>query len=283
MFYFLGALIFISLLVIIIFIRTNKDTKRKISYRDRAKLESTLEFIPSEHEAINRITNTPNPVQKSTQPELKIELPKDFKNEILRFKYFKDPDDENFNMIFNSAISKLSSGDYSNSLTDFNEGVDLKPFCFQAIYCRGLLKCMMSNFKDAINDFTETVRLEIDEKNALYFRGVAKFESKDLIGADQDFNSFVMVVPRFAQTYYYLGLICSKQGRFDEAIEYFSKAIKITPNHGEAFFERGMAHLQEGDKVKCCKDLKTSFRLGNLEAYHFIKENCDEHPAESSQ
>jgi tetratricopeptide (TPR) repeat protein len=283
MFYFLGALILASLLVILIFIRTNKDTKRMISYKDRAKLESSLESSQSDSSGEPVIVRTPRVAAKSTQSELKVELPKDFKNEILRFKYFKDPDDENFNVVFNSAISKLTSGDYKNALYDFNGAVDLKPFSFQVIYCRGLLKSMMGNFIEAINDFTETVRLEIDEKNALYFRGIAKYESKDLIGADQDLNSFVMVVPQFAESYYYLGLICSKQHRTEEAIEYFSKVIKIKPNHGEAFFERGMAYQQDGNKEKCCKDLKTSFRLGNLEAYHFIKENCEEQPAESPQ
>ncbi len=273
MLYFLGVVIVVSLLIILIFIRTSKDTKRKISYKDRAKLESTLDDVS----ALPKVVNTP--VTKSIQPSLKVELPKDYKSEILRFKNRMDPDDEDFNMIFKSAFTELSSGDYKSALNNLNNAVNLKPFNFQVNYCRGLLNCLLKNYKDAIDDFTETIRLEIDEKNALYFRGVANFEAKDLIGAEQDFNSFASVESQFPETYLYLGMICSKQNRFDEASRYFSKVITLNPKHGKAFFERAMVKLKEDNKEGCCKDLRASLTLGNLEAYHHIKEICEERPA----
>jgi tetratricopeptide (TPR) repeat protein len=273
---FLASVIFISLVLIILFIRTKSDTKRTISYRDRIKLESDFDELASQA-SIPKKTFTP--VVKTPQPEVKIEFPKDFKAEILRFKYFSDPDDENFSNTYKSAMAKLSGGDYRGALGDFSRAIDIKKFSFQAIYSRGLVKCILNNYKDAVNDFTETIRLEIDEKNPLYFRGIAKYESKDFIGAERDLKSYADVNPHYTETYFHLGLICSKQNRFDEAIKYFSKVTGIDPYHGKAFFERGMTKLKRGDGDNCCKDLKMAMSLGILEAYHYIKENCNENSA----
>ena len=270
MLYFLGGLIFACIVVVLIFIRTNRDTKKKISYKDRAILEASLENPHTDHKKFE-----PTVAQK-VQPALKVEFPKDFKSEILRFKNKLDPDNEDFNMIFKSALEDLATGNYKGALDKMNNAVDLNQFDYKAIYCRGLLKCLLKEFDDAQNDFTETMRLEIEEKNALYFRGITKYEAEDLIGAEQDFNSFLLAVPEFIETNFYLGLICSKQERFDEAVTNFSKVINKDPKHGKAFFERGLVKFKEGNKEGCCKDLRASLTLGNLEAYHHIKEICED-------
>ena len=275
MLYFLGGLILVCIIVILLFIRTSRDTKKQISYKDRAILEATFDNPQTDHKKFEP------QVPKKVQPVIKFEYPKDFKSEILRFKNQQDPDNEEFNMVFKSAMEDLATGDYNGALNKMNNAVDLNQSNYKAIYCRGLLKCLLKNFEDAQNDFTETIQLEIDEKNALYFRGIAKYESDDLLGAEQDFNSFHIAAPEYIETNYYLGLICSKQERFDDAVTNFSKVINQDPKHGKAFFERGMVKFKEGNKEGCCKDLRASLTLGNLEAYHHIKEICEETPTQA--
>ena len=43
----------------------------------------------------------------------------------------------------------------------------------------------------------------------------------------------------------------------------------------QAYFKRGLAKQKIGDTVGCCKDFKTAFEKGNLEAYHYIKKYCE--------
>lgn len=271
--YFLIASVLIGLIIIIFLIKNRNSNQRKVSYRERIKIESGFETLTA---AIDQPKKTITPGAKKVQPALMVNQPKDFKVEIFRFKNYSLPDNEKFNEAIKSAITKLAGKDYSGALIELDNAADAEAFNYRAIYCRGLLKCVLKDYTDAIDDFTETIRLEMDEKNALYFRGLAYYELKDYHSAEMDFNSFATAYPKFTESYFYLGMICSAQERLDEAVNYFSKIIGIDPNNGKAYLERALIKFKKGEKESCCKDLKLAMNFGILEAYHYIKENCND-------
>jgi tetratricopeptide (TPR) repeat protein len=110
------------------------------------------------------------------------------------------------------------------------------------------------------------------EANVSYYRGLANYEARDYDHAILDFEGYVKAEDNFAEAYFNLAL-CYKQKRdYQKAIQYFSEAINKNPRHEVAYFERALLKDKVGDKENCIKDLKKAMELGNLEAYHYIKE-----------
>jgi hypothetical protein len=73
-----------------------------------------------------------------------------------------------------------------------------------------------------------------------------------------------------------LGLINKDRNNQNSAIENFSIAIGKNPRHEAAHFQRAMVKNKNGDKEGCCEDLRKAYELGHLEAYHYIKQICEE-------
>jgi lipoprotein NlpI len=61
---------------------------------------------------------------------------------------------------------------------------------------------------------------------------------------------------------------------FKKSIDDFSAAIALDKNLADAYFKRGLAKHHTGYEFNACKDLKTAFEKGNLEAYHYLKLYC---------
>ena len=77
------------------------------------------------------------------------------------------------------------------------------------------------------------------------------------------------------EAYYLRGTIKYDKKDFKGSIDDFSNAIILKPNHESAYFKRGLAKHETGDIQGCCNDLQTALDKGNLEAYHYLKEYCN--------
>ena len=170
----------------------------------------------------------------------------------------------------------MKAKNFSSALSDFSKAIESKPDDAPTYYCRGIAKCKLNNFDNSIIDFTEAIALQMEEINALYFRGLAKFETGEFHDAIIDLESFTKDVTDFPEAYYYLGLCYSKINQYNEAIQKFTTALDYKSNHSDAFFGRALAKEKSGDKEGCCSDLKRALNNGHLEAYHYLKQYCND-------
>ena len=112
--------------------------------------------------------------------------------------------------------------------------------------------------------------------DVFYQRGISKFKIGDKTGAMIDLTRYVSISKNNAEAFYYKGLLEFENEEYSMAIEDFDRTIMLNPNHESAYFKRGMAKNQVGNQEGCCKDLRTAYNKGNLEAFHYMKQFCDD-------
>jgi len=64
-------------------------------------------------------------------------------------------------------------------------------------------------------------------------------------------------------------------GDIKGAIEDFDKAIGINSKDPHSFYNRGLARQKLGNIKEACNDWNKAAKLGNDEAYDFIKKYCE--------
>ena len=106
-------------------------------------------------------------------------------------------------------------------------------------------------------------------------RGYARLQIQDTENALLDFRHYLSIEKNNPEAFYQKGLLEYDNENFHIAIEDFTNTIILKPNHEFAYFKRGLAKQKIGDIIGCCKDFKTAFEKGNLEAYHYIKQYCE--------
>lgn len=75
--------------------------------------------------------------------------------------------------------------------------------------------------------------------------------------------------------YYNKGVALFKEKKYDESISYLNTAIRLNSTEGNTYYYRGLAKQLTGDISGCCKDFKTAFEKGILDAYQYMKKFCD--------
>jgi len=271
MVYLILAVIAIALLIMIIkfFKSGGKEFQPKLSYRERAELESKLEKGTLEPPA--------KPIKEKHASFIKSALPsKNIKDELNRFKTFFDIENDKITHLIRNGIQKSNDQNYNGALEDFSHAVEIKPLEPTGYYCRGLTNLMLKNFESSIADFTESITLQMKELNALYYRGLANYDAGAFNRAIRDFSSYLNTESNYAEAYFNLALCYKQLENNQEAINYLSLAIEKNPRHEAAYFERGMIKNKMDDREGCCSDLKKAMEMGHLESYHYIKDLCRE-------
>ena len=100
-----------------------------------------------------------------------------------------------------------------------------------------------------------------------------KVDNKE--SALSDFNQYIMLDKSNPEAYYIRGKIKYNIKDFKSSIDDFSNAIILNPNHESAYFKRGFAKHETEDIQGCSSDLQTTLNKGNLEAYNYLKEYCN--------
>ena len=111
---------------------------------------------------------------------------------------------------------------------------------------------------------------ETDSKLIYVNCGIAYMEKGQYDLAIRDFDEALRIDPRNASAYINRGLTYLVQGQHDLAIRDYGKAIEIDPSNANAYHSRCIAYSRLGLDQQVIKDLRTSARLGNVEAKRFL-------------
>jgi tetratricopeptide (TPR) repeat protein len=257
--------------IVILFKSSSREFQPKLSLQERVALERGMK------EEVVEVKEENENSKESATPKITTSAPqRDPKLEVMRFKTYFDIENDRLTKAIRNGIDKCNHSDFKGAVGEFSAAIDVKPDAPIGYYCRALTKLRLRNYESSIPDFTEAIRLQMGEANALYYRGVARYNTKDYNGAELDLESYLKAEPNFAEGYYMLGLINKDYDKLNAAIQNFSIAINKNPRHEAAYFERAQAKNKTGDKADCCSDLKKAYELGHLEAYHYIKQLCDD-------
>lgn len=147
----------------------------------------------------------------------------------------------------------------------------------QDYYIMGNEKINVKDYTGSINDFDNAINMDPKYTDAYYNRGTAKMYINDDKGALNDFNKAIELNPEFLNAFKNRGVAYLKLKDFKNAIKDFDKAIKEVSNDVSSYFMRGQAKLQSNDPEGGCSDLIKAKELGENRADRFLALYCKEY------
>lgn len=159
------------------------------------------------------------------------------------------------------GVARSSEENYQNALEDLNKAIALQPDNAYAYVDRGIVLAMMGNRKAFIQDFDRALRLEPDSAAIYNKRGTARSILQDDKGAIEDYTAAIRFAPQSAYLYYKkLGDVRSAEKDYKTAIENYSEAIRLEPNYAPAYVSRGIVQALMG-QTSFTEDFDTALRL----------------------
>ncbi|UCH66168.1 MAG: tetratricopeptide repeat protein [Ignavibacterium sp.] len=298
----------VALVIIWLLIKTNFAGKRRIRYKERVNLNQYLEEqeIAKKSSVIPSQTNPDQIPFGSKNQSSKISLSKNkqleeivdditaydstIEEENLAYTaefdayYENQPDavdfaqhpDEKSTKTYELGVLLLKEKKYKESIEYFDKAIEINPADGVPFYYRGIAKSNINLADQAIEDYTDAMLRKLNIIDVFYQRGISKYKVGDKKGALDDLTRYVSIVKSNAEAYYIKGLLEFEKEEYSDAIADFNRTIILNPNHESAYFKRGMAKHHTGNKEGCCKDLKSAYEKGNLEAFHYMKQFCKE-------
>lgn len=144
--------------------------------------------------------------------------------------------------IFNKAIDEFNNNNLQNSITLFNQSIELDPLFKEAYLSRGVAYRKLGNNTAAIDDYSRAIELDPQYSAAYLNRGVAKSRLADYKGALEDYSKAIKFQPNYLAAYLNRANLKIQKKDYKGAIDDLNKAIEIKPNSHKAYFSRGRAY-----------------------------------------
>ncbi|MBE9042570.1 tetratricopeptide repeat protein [Oscillatoriales cyanobacterium LEGE 11467] len=149
---------------------------------------------------------------------------------------------------------KMTEGDESGALADFDRAISIAPEEATGYYKRGNAHYDLGNLDEAIADYTQAIQLDPTQVDFYYNRGWARSQLKDFQGAIDDFDRAIELKPNDADAFYQRGLAAYDLGDYQAAINDYTQAILFDAENPNAYQSRGLAYSALGDKQKAMAD-----------------------------
>lgn len=266
----------VVILIVVIIVNKAREGKRKMGFKDRAKLESAFDPLERKKSEAGK---------KEIIPEVKIDADAEL---IIEEEPVSDPEPVFTEPVrpdaglpepppsFLKGKLKFNSKDMNGAKQDFLNAVREDPDHAQTRFLLAKTYSKLKEYQEAIKEYTEAIRLQLENIDAFFERGYAQMMIKNYQSAVLDFDTYLIVKPDNADALLNRGQAKSFMEDYRGAVDDFSKIISLKPHHSQAYFERGLTKNKMGDKEGCCADLKKAFDEGHLEAHFHLKNICGE-------
>ncbi|HKR04779.1 MAG TPA: tetratricopeptide repeat protein, partial [Bacteroidia bacterium] len=126
------------------------------------------------------------------------------------------------------GIAKYNAKDYSGSVEDYSQAIDVNKKYPGAFYNRAISNYAMGNFSKSSDDYTKAIELNPNSAKSYLGRGIIKMDVlKDYDAATRDYNKALELNPYFPQAYYNRGLVKLRTEKIMEACEDFRKVKQL--------------------------------------------------------
>ncbi|ARV61576.1 hypothetical protein BZZ01_25730 [Nostocales cyanobacterium HT-58-2] len=160
------------------------------------------------------------------------------------------------------GVARSSEENYQAALEDLNKALTLQPDNAYAYVDRGMIYALLGNRKAFTEDFDKALSLEPDSASIYNKRGTARHILQDDKGAIEDYTAAIRFAPESAYIYYKkLGDVRTAQKDLQAASENYSEAIRLEPNYAPAYVGRGIVQAMLGNQQGFTEDFDTAVRL----------------------
>ncbi|MDR1169105.1 MAG: tetratricopeptide repeat protein [Heliobacteriaceae bacterium] len=224
------------------------------------------------------------------QRGLKYAMNKDYESSISDFEKAIKINNQDSDVYYNLALSKLHIGSVNEAKSDFMKAIDLDPSV--AFYYANLAQALLAD-DDAQNAiFYLTKAITIDPKRCEYYYERSQIFSAtgDFDKAIDDINEAIKLDPKQALWYQGRCRIYDNYNYKDEALKDINKAIKLEPDNAIFYSSRGIIRGGKGEFEKAAQDYTKAIQLDpsdiisytnlasvyiNLGSYRAAIDNCN--------
>jgi tetratricopeptide (TPR) repeat protein len=170
----------------------------------------------------------------------------------------------------------FEKGEYMEALLNLNKAIETDPAYAAAYYFRANIKDSFDDRHGAMKDYNTAIERNPKFSEAFFARGNIKMKLQDYYGAIDDFSAAIKLNENFIDAYFNRGKAKQFLQAYEDAINDCTKIIQINPKNYDAYYLRGTLKINFGDVQNGCLDLSKAGELGDLKAYEFIREKCNQ-------
>jgi lipoprotein NlpI len=137
--------------------------------------------------------------------------------------------------VYSSGETALNSGDYTTSIQDYTQAINLNPKYTDALLERARAYDDKGDHNDAIQDDTALLQIDPSYKMAYNNRGYAYYEINNYPLAIADYNKAIELDPNFAMAFTNRGYAYIDSGNDTQALKDFTLAFQLDPTSSDAW------------------------------------------------
>ncbi len=141
---------------------------------------------------------------------------------------------------FRKGLDIFYKKDYTNSIVEYTNAINLKQDYTDAYFNRGLSYEAIIKLEEAIIDYTKVIELENNAADAYSAIGGVKLTLGKKEEALGFFDKAIELKPNFAEAYNNRGLVKNGLDKNEEALADYTKAIELKPDYADAYNNRGV-------------------------------------------
>jgi tetratricopeptide (TPR) repeat protein len=165
-------------------------------------------------------------------------------------------------MVFLGITSFSQAKTWNNSLSLWNNVIDVHGEFYFPIQQRGIAHRVNKNYQAAIDDFNEAIIHKPNYYRTYEQRGFVFSLISDYQKAERDFRKAVELFPESYTAWSNLGFIYRQTNNFDMSLDCLNTAIRYNNNYVDAYINRAKTFMAIDEIAKACNDLlnaKTKF------------------------
>ena len=164
-------------------------------------------------------------------------------------------------IIFLCSFTFIKSRDYSDPMTFYNSALSKNSNSAMAFNNRGHLKLSNGDLQGSIDDYSKAIAILPTYCDAYSNRGFIKLKMGDDYGAIADCNNAISINNKFVKAYVIEGVAKMDLGNFKDAISDFNKFISIYPNNAEVYGKRAIAKYNLKDFAGTIDDCNIALQI----------------------
>jgi tetratricopeptide (TPR) repeat protein len=199
-----------------------------------------------------------------------------------------------FSLIEQRANLKLSTGDYSEAIVDYDKLRGIDATSVTPIGRKGIAKMQLQDTVVAIDLLTQAIAKDPTNPEWYSYRGLAKIKSApeealadlskaielnesyalaymlranirynrlDYAGAMPDYTRAIELKPDYKEAYFNRADAKAGLGDYRSAVKDYTKVIEMQPDYEDAYFNRGVVKLKLNDALTALDDFKKCIEL----------------------
>ena len=151
--------------------------------------------------------------------------------------------------LYNTGISFLRSGDYSNAILVLNRAAQLSPENAQYRKQLAYAYYLNNNFSQAEKVIREVLRSDAADVQTYQIAGNIYRSMKDLKAAERNYKRGLNQFPESGDLYNEMGQVYYDQRKVSEALRSWTKGIEVDPDYPSNYYNAARTYFYSKDKV----------------------------------